>query len=151
MLLKDNKQHIRAFTMIAQACSTVRKFEVRDDDRYFLCTLQNNGMGSDDMCRLLAVTWAEHKGSIHIPLRGKWYARLKPAIDGKYAAYELILTSKDKRSDTCVHAEHYNATGGYYYTSQYDLSPAGLAAMRSRTFTSLRAIVSAFNRACYYR
>lgn len=151
MLLKDNKQHIRALTAIAQHCTAVQAFEVRDNDRFFMRTLLNDGFGSDDMTRLLAALWAERNSSIYVPLRGKWYARLKPAIDGKYAAYELILTSNDKRADTCVHVEHYNATGGYYYTSQYDLSAAGAAALNSNMFKSLRSIVAAFNRACYCR
>lgn len=151
MLIKDNKQHIRAFTKIAQACSSIRKFEVRDDERYFLCTLQNNGMGSDDMCRLLAVTWSEHKGCINVPLRGRFYAQIKPSIDGKYAAYELILASNDKRMNTSVFTEHYNSTGGYWYTPSHELGAAGQRALNSTLFVSLRSIVSAFNRACYYR
>lgn len=151
MLLKDNKQHIRALTSIAQNCTAVQAFEVRNSDRFFMRTLLNDGFGSDNMTRLLAALWSERNASIYVPLRGKWYARLKPAIDGKHAAYELILTSNDKRFDTCVHVEHYNATGGYWYTSQYDLSEAGQKAMQSTLFTSLRSIVSAFNRAAYLR
>lgn len=152
MLIRDNKRHKRALIAIFASCSTVRKFELDNvENTALICTLQNNGFRHDDITRFLAVLWVEHHSSINIPLGGKYYARLKPAIDGKYAAYELILSSSDKRQDSSAHIEHYNATGGYWYTSQYDLPNAGQKALNSALFVALRAIVSAFNRACYLR
>lgn len=150
MLIKNNKQHMRALTAIADACSTVRRFEV-NADYFFMCTLLNNGMSSDNMTRLLRVTWEEHKAAIYVPLRGKYYAKLKPTCDGKYAAYEIILVSNDKRKNTCAYDEIYNATGGYWYTSSTELAPSGHNARESSLFTSLQAIIRAFNRACYLR
>lgn len=150
MLITENKQHKRALNKIAQSCNTIRRFELHDT-YYFMCTLQNNGMSSDNMTRLLRVTWEEHKASIYVPLRGKYYAKLKPTFDGKYAAYEIILASNDKRKNTCVYDEIYNATGGYWYTSSTTLAPAGHDARESSLFTSLQAIIRAFNRACYLR
>ena len=152
MLLKDNKQHLAAFASILDAATVVTAYNLqRDNDTFYIKTLYGGALEHGNLLRIMAVLWTEHKGSIYVPLRGKWYARLKPAIDGKHAAYELILTSNDKRADTCVYVEHYNATGGYYYTSQYDLSDAGQKAMQSTLFISLRSIVSAFNRAAYLR
>lgn len=152
MLIKDNKQHKRALLAIFASCSTVRKFELdHANNTAFIATFQNNGFRHDNMTQFLAVLWAEHHGTINVPLGGKYYARVKPAIDGKYAAFELILSSYDKRQDSCAHIEHYNATGGYWYTSQYDLPQAGQKALNRALFTSLRAIVSAFNRALYLR
>lgn len=152
MLIKDNKRYKRALVAIFASCSTIRKFELdHANNTAFVCTLQNNGFRHDDMTRFLAVLWAEHRSSINIPLGGKYYARLTPAIDGKYAAYELILSSSDKRQDSCAHIELYNATGGYWYTSQYDLPTAGQKALNRALFSALRAIVSAFNRARYLR
>lgn len=152
MLIKENKRYKRALVAIFASCSTIRKFEVdHTNNTAFICTLQSNGFRHDDITRFLAVTWSEHRGAINIPLGGKYYARLKPAIDGKYAAYELILASCDKRENTSVYTEHYNATGGYWYTSQYELPNAGQKALNSALFVALRAIVSAFNRACYLR
>lgn len=152
MLIKENKRYKRALVAIFASCSTIRKFELNHaDNTAFIVTLQNNGFKHDDITRFLAVTWSEHRGAINIPLGGKYYARLKPAIDGKYAAYELILASCDKRENTSVYTENYNATGGYWYTSQYDLPNAGQKALNRQLFTALRAIVSAFNRACYLR
>ena len=152
MLIKDNKRHKRALIAIFAACSTIRKFELDHvENTAFICTLQNNGFTHDNMTRFLAVLWSEHRGAINISLGGKYYARLKPAIDGKYAAYELILASCDKRENTSVYTEHYNSTGGYWYTSQYDLPHAGQKALNRQLFAALRAIASAFNRACYLR
>lgn len=112
MLIKDNKRHKRALIAIFASCSTIRKFELDHvENTAFICTLQNNGFTHDNMTRFLAVLWSEHRGAINIPLGGKYYARLKPAIDGKYAAYELILDSCDKRENTSVYTEHYNSTG----------------------------------------
>lgn len=148
MLIKDNKKHVRALTAIANACSTIRRFEI-NADYYFMCTLQNNGMSSDNMTRLLCVTWAEHRAAINVPLRGKWYARIKPTFNGKYAAYELILTSNDKRNKTSIYAEHYNSTGGYWYTPSHTLGAAGQHALNSPMFTLLRGIVSMFNKSLY--
>lgn len=150
MLIKDNKQHVRALTAIANACSTIRRFEV-NADYFFMCTLLNNGMRSDNMTRLLRVTWEEHKASIYVPLRGKYYAKIKPTLNGKYAAYEIILTSNDKSKNTCAYVEHYNSTGGYWYTPSHELGNAGQSALNSSLFTSLQAIIRAFNRACYLR
>lgn len=149
MLIKDNKQHISALTKIAQSCSTVRRFEINDNYLFFACTLQNNGISNDNMTRLLAAIWAEHKACIYVPLRGKYYAKLKPALNGKYAAYEIILVSNDKRKNTSAYIEHYNATGGYWYTPSHELGSAGQHALNSNLFTSIRSIVSAFNRAVY--
>lgn len=152
MLIKDNKQHKRALVAIFAACSTVRTFELdREHNTACITTFNNNGFRHDDMTRFLALIWSEHKGSLLVPLGGKYYARVKPAIDGKYAAFELLLVSQDKRKDTCVVTEHYNSTGGYWYTSQYDLDTAGQKALNRKLFTSLRSIVSAFNRAAYLR
>lgn len=151
MLVKDNTRHIRALELILASCSAVTAYEVRDQNRFFMSTLLNGGFGSDDMTRALAALWAEHKASIYIPISGKWYARLKPTIDGRYAAYEVILTSNAKYLNTCAHVEHYNATGGYWYTPQHDLGSAGSKALNSSLFISIRSIVAAFNRACYIR
>ena len=108
-------------------------------------------MSSDNMTRLLAMLWIEYKARIHVPIGGKYYATLKPTIDGKYAAYELIFTSNDKRRDTCAHVEHYNATGGYWYTPPHEQNKAAQNALNGTLFVSIRAIITAFNRSLYLR
>lgn len=145
------KQHAAALHAIATHCTTVRRFEVRDNNRMFYVTLQNGGAGTSAPTQLLAQLWQEHKAPIRVPLRGKWYATLKPAINGEYTKYELILTSNDKRKQTCTHIEHYTATGGYWYTSPHEMTAAGLAALNSNLFAALRAYVYAFNQSQYYR
>lgn len=151
MLIKDNAQHVRALAAIAQSCTTVRRFETTETNAFFVCTLQNNGMSSDNMTRLLAMLWIEHKARVHVPIGGKYYATLKPTINGKYAAYELIFTSNDKRRNTCAHVEHYNATGGYWYTPSHEQNKASQNALNGTLFVSIRAIVTAFNRSLYLR
>lgn len=150
MLIKDNKQHVAAFTSILAACSSVRSYDVKATS-YNLTTFHNNGFAHDNMTQALALIWSEHKGTLLIPLAGKYYAKIKLAIYGKYAAYELIFVSQDKRCNTCGVNEIYNATGGYWYTSEYDINKTAKAALQSARFVSLRAIVSAFNRALYLR
>lgn len=152
MLIKDNKKHKRALLAIFAACSTVRTFELdHATNTAFITTFYNNGFRHDDMTRFLAVIWAEHRHTVNVHLGGKWYARLKPAIIGAHSAFELILASHDKRKDTCAYIEHYNATGGYWYTSEHDINKTAKAALQSARFVSLRAIVAAFNRALYIR
>ena len=151
MLLFQNAQHVRALTAIAQSCTTVRRFETNAAHVFFACTLQNNGVSSDNMTRLLAMLWAEHKARVHVSVGGKYYATLKPTLNGKYAAYELIFTSNDKRRNTYTHVEHYNSTGGYWYTPAREQNKAAQNALNSKLFVSIRAIVTAFNRSLYIR
>lgn len=150
MKIKYNNQHIRAFCAMLNACSTVRKYAVQDN-RYFLVTFCNNGFSHDDMTQALALLWSEHKATWCVPLGGKYYAKIKPSIDGKYAAFDLILTENDKRRKSCVYKELYNSIGGYWYTPSHTLNKTGMEALNSPLFTSLRSIISAFNRAHYVR
>ena len=131
ILLKDNMQHLHAFAAVLNAASCVKSYDVTDGVKYTMHTLVGGAFSHDDMVQAFAVLWKEAHGRIHVPLGSCYYATIKPTIDGRYAALDLIFTSNDERHNTCVNVEHYNVIGGYWYTSQSDLSATGTRAMNS--------------------
>lgn len=151
MLLFQNTQHLPAFTAILDNCTAVRAYEITHEYNFNIKFVYSGGFDHDDITGAMAALWQDIKTPVRVPLGGAYYASIKPTISGKYAAFDIILTSNDKRRNTSLHTEHYNVIGGYWYTSQADLNKTGNAALQSKLMTSLTAIVRAFNRANYVR
>lgn len=151
MLLKDNLQHVPALSAILAACSSVRAYDVSGEYIFNINFLLGGALDHDDMTRAMMAIWKEAKAPIRVQLSGAYYASIKPTIDGRYAAFDVVFTSNDKRRSLSVHTEHYNVIGGYWYTPQADLNATGTKALASNLMTSITAIVRAFNRAGYNR
>ena len=147
MLLFQNTQHAPAFGAILDACSSVRAYDITHEYNFNINFLLGGALDHDDLTRAMGAIWKEHKTPIRVSLGGAYYASIKPTTAGKYAAFDVIFTSCDKRRDTCAHSELYNAIGGYWYASQADQNAAAHKALQSNRMQSILSIVRAFNRA----
>lgn len=147
MLLFQNTQHVPAFGAILNACSSVRAYDITHEYNFNIKFLRSGGLDHDDLTRALGAIWNETTTPTRVPLGGAYYASIKPTTSGKYAAFDVIFTSCDKRRGTCVHNEIYNVIGGYWYIPQSSLNATGAKALASSLMTSIAAIVRAFNRA----
>lgn len=152
LLLKDNKQHLPAMAAILDSATGITAYNLqRDGDIYHVRDMYNGGFEHDDLTRIMAVLWKLPNATISVPLGGKYYAEIVTAIDGKYASFSLIFSSRDARCNTCVPTQHYNVIGGYWYTSEHEMNKTARAALQSTRMTSITALVRAFNRAAYLR
>ena len=151
MLLFQNTQHAPAFGAILDACSSVRAYDITHEYNFNIQFLLGGALDHDNMTRAMMAIWKEAKAPIRVPLGGAYYASIKPTLDGRYAAYDIVFTSNDKRRSMSIHTEHYNVLGGYWYTPEYELNATARRALHSDRMTSITAIVRAFNRAGYNR
>ena len=147
MLLFQNTQHAPAFGAILDACSSVRAYDITHEYNFNIHFLLGGALDHDDLTRAMGAIWKEHKTPIRVSLGGAYYASIKPTTSGKYASFDVIFTTCDKRRGTCAHNEIYNVIGGYWYIPQSGLNATGTKALQSNLMTSIAAIVRAFNRA----
>ena len=147
MLLNQNTQHAPAFCAILNTCSAVTSYHVTLGYAFNIQFLLGGALDHDDITRAMGAIWAEVKTPIRVPLGGAYYASIKPTTAGKYAAFDVVFTSCDKRRDSCVHNELYNALGGYWYASPVAQNATAHKALQSNRMQSILSIVRAFNRA----
>lgn len=147
MLLFQNTQHAPAFAAILDACSSVRAYDITHEYNFNIQFLLGGALDHDDITRAMGAIWKETKAPIRVPLCGAYYASIKPTTAGKYAAFDVVFTSCDKRRDSCVHNELYNALGGYWYASPVAQNGTAHKALQSNRMQSILSIVRALNRA----
>ena len=147
MLLCQNTQHAPAFSAILDACSSVRAHYITIAYNFNIKFLLGGALDHDDIARAMGAIWKETKAPVRVPLGGAYYASIKPTTAGKYAAFDVVFTSCDKRRDSCAHNELYNALGGYWYASPVAQNATANKALQSNRMQSILAIARAFNRA----
>ena len=147
MLLNQNTQHAPAFAAILDACSSVRAHYITFEYNFNIQFLLGGALDHDDLTRAMGAIWKESETPVRVPLGGAYYASIKPTTAGKYAAFDVVFTSCDKRRDSCVHNELYNALGGYWYASPVAQNGTAHKALHSNRMQSILSIVRAFNRA----
>ena len=147
MLLSQNTQHAPAFSAILDACSSVRAHYITIAYNFNIKFLLGFALDHDDIARAMGAIWKESKAPVRVPLGGAYYASIKPTTAGKYAAFDVVFTSCDKRRDSCAHNELYNALGGYWYASPVAQNATANKALQSNRMQSILAIARAFNRA----
>ena len=147
MLLCQNTQHAPAFSAILAACSSVRAHYITIAYNFNIKFLLGGALDHDDIARAMGAIWKETKAPVRVPLGGAYYASIKPTTAGKYAAFDVVFTSCDKRRDSCAHNELYNALGGYWYASPVAQNATANKALQSNRMQSILAIARAFNRA----
>lgn len=147
MLLFQNTQHAPAFCAILDTCSAVKSYHVTLGYAFNIQFLLGGALDHDDLTRAMGAIWKESETPVRVPLGGAYYASIKPTTAGKYAAFDVVFTSCDKRRDSCVHNELYNALGGYWYASPVAQNGTAHKALQSNRMQSILSIVRAFNRA----